>query len=177
MFTKAVSVAAVACVAAAMAVSPAAARSPGPDSSPPPSCEAFLGGYTLTTAHTNCSVALGDAVVSCVHDKDSTPSETYDDTDCFLRLGSLLGADCVSAQGNVSGAPYDATGCGLVVDGTLVLACSSEGGSPGPGQPTSRYSNCTSGPVSCSVTMYPDPRYGAPGSITPDCPPPVRRRR
>jgi hypothetical protein len=173
---RVVSVTALACALTAIVAARAPAAVPGTQASPPPPCLVFVTGYALTTDHHACSVVVSDAVLSCAHDKDSTLDETYDDTDCFLRIGSLLDVDCVSSQGTLSGAPYDATGCGLVVDGTLVLACSSEGGSPGPGQATSRYSNCTSGPVSCSVTMYPDPRYAAPGSVTPDCPPPVRRR-
>jgi hypothetical protein len=177
VFTKAVPVAALTFALAAIFPAQAPASVPDAQTSPPPPCVVFLTGYALPSDHHDCSVAVGDAVFSCAHDKDSTLFETYDDTDCFVRVSSLLEADCISAQGTVSGAPYDATGCGVVADGTLVLACSSEGGSPGPGQATSRYSNCTSGPLSCSVTMYPDPRYALPGSVTPDCPPPVRSRR
>jgi hypothetical protein len=175
--TKAVVVAALTGTLAVAAAAAARADVPGAQASPPPPCIVFLTGYAAGSDHHDCTTAISDAVLSCAHDKDSTQSETYDDTDCFLRLSPLLEVDCLSSQGTVSGAPYDATGCGVVVDGALVLACSTEGGSPGPGQATSRYSNCTSGPFSCSVTMYPDPRYAAPGSITPDCPPPVRRRR
>jgi hypothetical protein len=172
---KAVSVVALACALTAIPAAPAHAGVPAAQASPPPPCLVFLSGYSLTSDHHDCSATVSDAAFSCAHDKDATLEQTYDDTDCFLRIGSLLGFDCLSSQGTVSGAPYDAAGCGLVVDGTLVLACSTEGGSPGPGQATSRYSNCTSGPVSCSVTMYPDPRYAPPGSVTPACAPPVRR--
>jgi hypothetical protein len=173
---RAVCVAGVLC-ASAIFVAPSAAVVPPSEVSPPPPCAVFLAGMAAPSAHQECSLVLGDTAVSCAHDKDSTLEQTYDDVDCFARLGSLLRADCVADQGTVSGAPYDASGCGLVVDGTLVLACSSEGGSPGPGQSTSRYSTCTAGPVSCAVTMYPDPRYAAPGSVTPDCPLPASRRR
>jgi hypothetical protein len=175
--TKAVLVAALTGALAVVAVAPASARVAPSAASPPPPCVVFLTGYALSSDHHDCTTEVSDAVVSCAHDKDSTQSEIYDDTDCFVRLSDLLEANCISSQGTVSGAPYDGTGCGIVLDGTLLIACSTEGGSPGPGQATSRYSNCTSGPASCSVTMYPDPRYAAPGSVTPDCPPPVRRRR
>jgi hypothetical protein len=162
---------------AIIAAPSASAGVPQAQASPPPPCILFLTGMPGASAHDACSAALGDAVISCVHDKDSTLQQTYDDTSCFARLGSLLRVDCIADQGTISGAPYDATGCGIVVADTLVLACSSEGGSPGPGQATSRFSTCTAGPVSCSVTMFPDPRYAAPGSITPSCPAPAPRRR
>ena len=177
VFTKAVSVATLTFALAAILAAPAPASVPAAQASPPPPCVVFLAGYALTSDHHECTADLSDAVLSCAHDRDSTLSETYDDTDCFLRISSLLLVDCIYSQGTVSGAPYDATGCGVVADGTLVLACESEGGSPGPGQATSRYSSCTSGSVTCSVTMYPDPRYAPPGSVVPNCPPPVRRRR
>jgi hypothetical protein len=175
--SKALWGAALTCVCAILAAPAAPASIPATDTSPPPPCVTFLGGYSAPSDHRACTAALGDAVVSCAHDKDSTADQTYDDSDCFARLGTLLRADCSAAQGTVSGAPYDATGCGLVAGGTLLLACSSEGGSPGPGRGTSRYSSCTAGPVSCSVTMFPDPRYDAPGSVAPDCPAPAPRRR
>ena len=176
MSMKALCVAGVMC-ASAIVAAPSAAGVPQSDASPPPPCAVFLIGMGATSAHDECSVGLDDVAVSCAHDKDSTQEQTYDDVDCFARAGSLLRADCLSDQGTVSGAPYDASGCGLVVDGVQVLACSTEGGSPGPGQSTSRYSSCSAASVTCSVTMYPDPRYDAPGSVTPDCPVPAPRRR
>jgi hypothetical protein len=161
----------------ALAASPAAASPPPFELAPPPDCVAFVVGLSASPDHHACSVDLGEAATSCTHDDDASLQETYNDTDCLVRVSSVLLADCVHNEGTVSGAPYDATNCGLVIAGTLVLECSSEGGFPGPGQTTRRYSACSAGPVSCSVTMTPDPRYAPPGSVTPTCTPPVPPRR
>ena len=88
MSIKMVSFAALTCALAAIVVATATASVPAPQSSPPPPCAVFVTGYALTSAHDDCSAAVSDAAFSCAHDKDSTLQETYDDSNCFLRIGS-----------------------------------------------------------------------------------------